>query len=47
MGSVRTLDQFMDFAGIDMEKMTISANLKWCAKGQDPPMNGWSYATAL
>lgn len=47
MGNVRTMQQFLDFAGIDMEKMTIAGNLKWCSKGEDPPMPGWSYATVL
>jgi hypothetical protein len=47
MGTVRTLQQFLDFAGIDMQKMTIAGSLQWCIKGEDPPMPGWSYATAL
>jgi hypothetical protein len=47
MGSVRTLDQFLDFAGIDMANMHIAPSLPWCNKGADPPFKGWTYATEL
>lgn len=47
MGSTRTLQQFLDFAGIDMKGMHIETSLKWCMKGERPPMNGWSYSTVL
>jgi len=47
MGTVRTLDQYFEMAGIDMKNMKIDQNVPWCARGVDPPMNGWSYATSL
>jgi hypothetical protein len=47
MGKVRTLQQFLDFAGIDMVNMQIETNLAWCMKGENPPMNGWSFSTVL
>jgi len=47
MGTVRSLQQFFEFAGIDMANMKISGSLPWCNKGADPPFKGWSYATVL
>lgn len=47
MGSTRSLDQFLEFAGIDMAAMTIDPNLQWCMKGVDPPFKGWEYSKVL
>jgi hypothetical protein len=44
MGRARSLAQYMKMAQIDMNKMTLASHLEWCAKGEDPPMDGWSYS---
>ena len=44
MGSKRSLDMYMAMAEMDIKSMKVSGHLGWCAKGDSPPMAGWSYS---